>query len=285
MKPSFPGILTLAFVLLVAWPGHVSAQLAGKADPARAVGLPAGVDHRGWDRLLRGYVDERGLVAYAAWRANAADLAALDRYLAQYDRPAAANLPTNERAAGLANAYNAFAIRQVLAAYPVESLLATRKPLTGQNWRVGGKMVSLNDLENSSLRPLVGWRTHSVLVCAARSCPPLQREAFTAANFTAQSERAYRVWLARENLNRFEPAARRVELSKVFKWFRADFETAGGVPKVIAPFVPPADRAFVAGGDYETKHLRYDFGLNDQGPRGRNYGTGALLGDVLGNLF
>lgn len=142
--------------LLLGLPGVASGQLAGKPDPARAVGMPAGVDHREWDRLLKRYVDSRGLVAYAAWKANAADLASLDRYLARYDRPAAADLPKNEFAADLANAYNAFAIRQVLAAYPVESLLATRKPLTGQHWRVGGKMVSLNDIENSTLRPLIG---------------------------------------------------------------------------------------------------------------------------------
>lgn len=124
-----------------------------------------------------------------------------------------------------------------------------------------------------------------MLVCAARSCPPLQREAYTAANFSALDGKAYRVWLAREDLNRFEPAQRRVRISNVFKWFRKDFDAAGGVPKIIAPFVPPADRAFVAGGEYETKYLRYDFGLNDQGPPGRSYSTLNLLGDVLANLL
>ena len=41
-------------------------------------------------------------------------------------------------------------------------------------------MVSLNDIENNVLRPEFGYRTHAVLVCAARSCPPLQQNAYSA---------------------------------------------------------------------------------------------------------
>jgi hypothetical protein len=43
----------------------------------------AEVDHSSFDSLLRKYVDDRGLVAYARWKASADDLRDLDHYLAQ----------------------------------------------------------------------------------------------------------------------------------------------------------------------------------------------------------
>jgi hypothetical protein len=44
----------------------------------------AEADHSSLDSLLRKYVDDRGLVAYARWKASANDLQALDGYL-DYD--------------------------------------------------------------------------------------------------------------------------------------------------------------------------------------------------------
>ena len=37
-----------------------------------------------------------------------------------------------------------------------------------------------------------------------------------------------RRWLARDDLNKFSPADRRVELSKIFDWYGSDFQKADG---------------------------------------------------------
>jgi hypothetical protein len=129
---------------------------------------------------------------------------------------------------------------------------------------------------------LIGYRAHSALVCAARSCPPLQRFAYTADRFDEQNDSAYRAWLAREDLNKFLPNERKVELSSIFKWFRRDFDSAGGILKILDRYAPPSLRGFVASGNYEIKYLPYNWGLNDQGSHGRNYSRAQLIFD---NIF
>jgi hypothetical protein len=121
-----------------------------------------------------------------------------------------------------------------------------------------------------------------VLVCAARSCPPLQRSAYTADQLDEQDDAAYRGWLAREDLNKFLPSEKRVEISSIFKWFGADFDKAGGVPRILALYAPQSVREFAATGKYDIKYLPYNWGLNDQGPHGRNYSRAQLL---LDNIF
>jgi hypothetical protein len=63
------------------------------------VDVPSGINHDEFDRLLKNYVNEQGLVNYAAWKGNQADLSALDEYLKQFagkiDNPA----QDNEKAA------------------------------------------------------------------------------------------------------------------------------------------------------------------------------------------
>jgi hypothetical protein len=246
-----------------------------------SVAIPAGIDCQPFDQLLKKYVDEKGLIDYGAWKENGSDIAALDAYLKQF----AATGPEaegSEKAASLTNAYNAFTIRSILSRYPVESIWRLDEPFKGRRHEVGGRQVSLDDIEHGSLVPLIGYQAHGVLVCAARSCPPLQRFAYEAARFEEQVGIAYRDWFAREDLNRFLPEQKKVEISSIFEWFKADFEKAGGIPVVLGRYAPEPVQAFAASGDYEIKHLPYDWGLNDQGERGRKYSKLHLW---LDNLF
>ena len=125
-------------------------------------------------------------------------------------------------------------------------------------------------------------RAHAALVCTARSCPALQRFAYTADKFDEQDDTAYRAWLAREDLNKFLPNEKKVEISSIFKWFKQDFDSAGVISKILARYAPVPVREFAASGNYNIKYLSYNWGLNDQGPHGRNYGRAQLL---LDNIF
>lgn len=255
----------------------------------------SGIDHNEYDRLLKKYVNDQGLVNYGAWKQNAADLSALDEYLHQFaaeaDPPSVASATSgaadnaaqgNEKAASLVNAYNAFTLRWILANYPTESIWQLKNSFSGKRNEIAGRKVSLDDIEHGTLRPLIGYRTHAVLVCAARSCPPLQRFAYTADKFDEQDDTAYRAWLARADLNKFLPNEKKVEISSIFKWFKQDFGKAGGIPKILGRYVPLLVRDFAASGKYEIKYLPYNWGLNDQGPHGRNYSRAQLL---LDNIF
>ena len=253
-----------------------------KSQTGENVNVRSGINDDGFDRLLKKYVNEQGLVNYGAWKRNAADVSALDEYLNQFapkpDNPAQGN----EKAATLVNAYNAFVLRWILSNYPTQSIWQLKDSFSGKRNEIGGRKVSLDDIEHGTLRPLIGYRTHAVLVCAARSCPPLQRFAYTADKFEEQDDRAYQAWLARADLNKFLPSEKKVEVSSIFKWFKQDFDQAGGIPKILGRYAPAPVREFAADGKYDTKYLPYDWGLNDQGPHGRNYSQAQLLFD---NIF
>lgn len=240
------------------------------------------IKHEAFDRLLKKYVNEHGLVDYTGWKNNKSDRDALAEYVKQFAPAAEPKASGNERAAALANAYNALAITWVLDGYPTESIWQLKDSFKAKRWDIGGRRVSLNDIENGALRPQIGWRAHALLVCAARSCPPLQRSAYSAENFEEQNGRAFRAWFAREDLNRFMPSEKRVAISSVFKWFKGDFDKGGGVPRVLGMYAPAAVREFAASGNYKLEYLNYNWGLNDQGSHGRNYSKTSLVFD---NLF
>src|SRR2546426_2707962 len=262
--------------------GLVFVAITTRAQKGENVDVPAGINHDELNRLLEKYVNEQGLVDYGSWKQSAADLSALDDYLKQFaakiDNPAQGN----EKAASLVNAYNALVLRWILSSYPTESIWQLKDSFSGKRHEIGGRKVSLDDIEHGTVRPLIGYRAHAVLVCAARSCPPLQRLAYTADGFDVQNDRAYRAWLASEDLNKFSLNEKKVEISSIFKWFKQDFDKAGGAPKILGRYAPQSVRIFAASGKYDTKYLPYNWGLNDQGPHGRNYSRAQLL---LDNIF
>jgi Protein of unknown function, DUF547 len=252
-----------------------------RAQTDENVVVRAGIHHEAFDRLLKKYVNEQGLVNYGAWKQNAADLSALDEYLHQFAAKAAVAAQGNEKAASLVNVYNAFVLRWILSNYPTESIWQLKDSFSGKRNEIGGRKVALDDIEHGALRPLIGYRAHAVLVCAARSCPPLQRFAYTADKFQEQDDAAYRAWLARGDLNKFFPNEKKVEISSIFNWFKQDFEKAGGIPKILGPRAPESVREFAASGNYQIKYLPYNWGLNDQGSHGRNYSRTQFLMDKV----
>jgi hypothetical protein len=262
--------------------GLIFVAVNSRAQAGENVDVRAGINHESFDRLLKKYVNEQGLVNYGAWKQNAADLSALDEYLHQFAAKADKAAQGNEKAASLVNAYNASVLRWILSYYPIESIWQLKDSFSAKRHDVGGRKIALDDIEHGILRPLISYRAHSALVCAARSCPPLQRFAYTADKFNEQDDAAYRAWLAREDLNRFLPNEEKVEISSIFKWFKQDFDSAGGIPKILGHYAQPAVREFAASGKYQIKYLSYNWGLNDQGSHGRNYGRSQLIFD---NIF
>jgi hypothetical protein len=262
--------------------GLIFVAVNSRAQAGENVDVRAGINHESFDRLLKKYVNEQGLVNYGAWKQNAVDLSALDEYLHQFAAKADKAAQGNEKAASLVNAYNASVLRWILSYYPIESIWQLKDSFSAKRHDVGRRKIALDDIEHGILRPLISYRAHSALVCAARSCPPLQRFAYTADKFNEQDDAAYRTWLAREDLNRFLPNEEKVEISSIFKWFKQDFDSAGGIPKILGHYAQPAVREFAASGKYQIKYLSYNWGLNDQGSHGRNYGRSQLIFD---NIF
>ena len=276
-------LLTAIIAVATAFIPFSSHAQEDKKSKDMEVGCPSSIDHGPWDRLLKKYVDDKGLVNYTAWKASKDDMDTLDTYIREFDKSAEKGAEGMEKAASLTNAYNAIAIRTVLGAYPIESIHETKKPFETKAWKIGGATVSLNDIENGTLRPTLKYRAHSVLVCAARSCPPLAREAYSADSFESQDDAAFRRWLGRDDLNQFMPQENKAKISEVFKWFKKDFEKSLSVPKVIEKYGPkPAQQLAASGKKFDISYLSYNWGLNDQGEHGRHYSKINLIFDKLG---
>lgn len=272
MRPWF--LLPLLVGLLAA--GCVASKPAPKA-----VKVSALIDHDGYEKLLRKYVDERGLVAYGAWKNNRDDMAALEKYLGQFAAPGP-EAGGEEKTAGLINAYNAFTLQWILQNYPTESIWSLDDSFSARRHKMHGEEVSLDDIEKGTLIPQIGWKDHAVLVCAARSCPPLQRSAYRPDRLGEQITAAYRGWLDRPDLNEYFPGKKTLAISSIFKWYKDDFEKIGGPKKVLARFGPPKFHDFLDSGKYELEFKSYNWGLNDQGEHGRHYSKVQLFFD---NLF
>jgi hypothetical protein len=142
--------------------------------------------------------------------------------------------------------------------------------------------VSLDDIENGAVRPLLGYRAHAILVCEARSCPPLQRFAYAPSHLDEQIDTAYRSWLARDDLNRFFPDQRKGELSSIFDWFKDDFDKAEWLK---LKYAPQHYQDFLTGGNYEVSYMPYNWGLNDQGDHGKDYSDNQRFWDSVLNFI
>ena len=68
-------------------------------------------------------------------------------------------------------------------------------------------------------------RIHFAIVCASVSCPKLQNTAFTASSLDIQLTNATKEFLADTSKN--ELLENSIKLSKIFKWFKKDFEQDG----------------------------------------------------------
>jgi hypothetical protein len=257
------------------------------AGPKVQVGKPCGepnrpsvaeADHKIFTDLLQKFVDDRGLVAYARWKGSAADMRALDDYLTRagcvdLSKPAA-------RAAQIAywvNVYNALTLKGILREYPIQSVRERTSRLGGYNmWQdlliwVDNHPYSLDDIEHRILRQMGEPRVHAALVCGAKGCPPLSRQAYTAADLDGQLTANGRRFFARPESFQADPGGRVLYLSPLLKWYGKDFgSTPAEQLRVLRPLLPESGGAGLADKPgVRVRFLDYDWSLNDQQPPSR----------------
>lgn len=229
-------------------------------------------EHAAWDAMLARYVHD-GVVDYSGLTHSGT--AALDGYLRALESVCRDQYVAWTREQQLAfwiNAYNAYTIKLILEHYPVKSIRsigllpgsAFRDQLAPLRW-LRKTALSLNDIENDILRKdFREPRIHFAIVCASQSCPALRSEAYRATTLDAQLTLAARRFLSDRSKNRFDPAARTLHLSSVFKWFREDFErTSRTLQAFVARYAEPATAtALSSGDDVRIEFLDYDWSLN-----------------------
>jgi len=236
--------------------------------------------HALYDAIVKTRVVD-DMVDYAALKA---DSRALDHYLAGLTAVSerefgAWNEP--QRLAFLFNLYNAATLHLILDHYPVKSI----KDIG--NWRKGpwdqpavrlfGNTITLNDLEHDILRKHYEEpRLHLALVCAAKGCPPLRGEAYTAVRLDDQLDDQVRVYLSGPAGMRIDRAEGKVFLSSIFKWYGDDFvkkytpragfaglnKTKRAVLSFCARYTSVRNRRYLEAASYSIRFLDYDWTLN-----------------------
>jgi Protein of unknown function, DUF547 len=233
------------------------------------------VNHADYHALLRHYVDEQGRVCYSDWTDHCGDVRRLGAYLHQLAQVDSSRPASYEATlAYYVNAYNALTLWGILDSYPVVSI----QQLDGEKSRyaifddlrlwVGDRYLSLNGIENDVLRPLGDPRIHFALVCAARGCPRLRNEAYTARCVDQQlTDNAIEFFSDRTRFH-ISKLSGKVRISPILKWYRGDFgATDYQVVSTVFRYLPADDRCWLATNPgWRLVHLGYDWGLNDGCP-------------------
>jgi len=125
------------------------------------------------------------------------------------------------------NGYNLSVIKGIVDNYPTKSPLDIKGFFDKTKYTLGGKTTTLNDLENKILRKNFPTeaRFHFALVCAGLGCPPIISEAYTPSLLEKQLQR--QTTIALNNPNFIKVKGKKVQLSKIFQWYKGDFTQNG----------------------------------------------------------
>lgn len=100
-------------------------------------------------------------------------------------------------------------------------------------------------------------RIHFAINCASVSCPRLPARAFTEEEVETQLHFAARAFINDPERNHITP--QKAEVSKIFKWFRADFESPGVSLQAYLNIYSEQDVPLST----PIEFLSYDWSLND----------------------
>ena len=249
--------------------------------PALAQGFDH--SHAAWDALLKKYVVliDGGKGSQMRYAAIAQERAALKSYLdtlSKVGEPEFRGWPKAQQMAFLINAYNAFTVEKILTRYPdIRSIWDFGKifgnPFRDDFFSLFGRRFTLDGIEHETLRKPGSYdepRVHFAVNCASIGCPMLREEAYTAARIEAQLEEQAVRFLSDRTRNRF--AGGRLEVSKIFDWFKEDWTSGyqgiksreqyfGKYARLLADGA--ADQKLIAEGRAPISHLDYDWTLND----------------------
>jgi len=212
------------------------------------------VDHDDWNALLSKHVDLEGNVDYAAF---VKDIGKLEAYLDHLNK----NAPNekwskNEKFAYYINLYNAATVKLIIDNYPLKSIKDISSPWDKKWVLVGGKKLSLGNIEHEILRKMDEPRIHFAINCASYSCPKLINQAFLPETMEAQLETATMDFVNDSSRNKI--SENKIQLSNIFKWYKGDFTDNGTLIDYLNRYSKTK-----ANKKAKVSYLTYDWGLNE----------------------
>lgn len=187
------------------------------------------INYSEYDRLTRKYVDGRGLVNYAGLKS---ELPALKTFIDQISAVSPEShsqlFPDGgEQLRYWMTAYNAWVLYIATSEYPSKSALWNFVGLfRNRDIRIGGRASSLEEVEHKIIRKRYREpRIHFYINCAAASCPALQQGAIPPGKTFDVLDQAAKRFINDTKHVKYDPAAKKLYLSKIFDWFSNDFLT------------------------------------------------------------
>ena len=239
------------------------------AGPAPVVLTKEACAADGFDTLLQKYAPA-GRVDYVAWKASKADSDAFDAYLTRLGSCDATKLEGLEPHAFWINAYNAYNIKGVLDAWPIENIKSVPGFLDKKTWHVANADLTLNDIEYKRLIPAIkDARAHFACVCADLGSVAIAPRAYTAANLDASLDAKAREFAKDPRNLTVDVPGKVVSVSMLFspEWYEKDFLVdpkfkGKKAVEFLVTYVDATTATFLTGGDYTVKYLDWDWSLN-----------------------
>ena len=248
--------------------------------------------HKAFDALLKKHVVvlQAGKASQARYAGFKQDEAALKAYTGTLSGVSDAEFKAfskQQQMAFLINAYNAFTVQFILTKYPelksIKDLGGTfSSPWKQRFFKLLGADAHLDQIEHEMLRKKGVYdepRVHYAVNCASIGCPALREEAFTADKLDAQLEEQANRFLSDRSRNRYNAQNESLEVSKIFDWFKEDWQSGyKGVGKDQTPVTSreqyfgkytkllsdkPEEQKIIADGKADIRFLDYDWNLND----------------------
>ncbi len=227
--------------------------------PAKTEMLPSGElqpkpNHLLWEQVLIKYVDDSGNVNYKELTSEPGPLLGYLDHMSE--NPPAPSWTRSDSLAYYINLYNAATVKLIIDNYPVKSIKDIKNPWLKKRVLIGDEKVSLAHIENKVLRKMDEPRIHFAINCASFSCPKLINMAFKADEIEEQLASVTKDFIADTTRNRV--SSNKLELSKIFQWYKGDFKSRGGL-RIFINENSPVDIEK----DAEIIFLKYDWSLNE----------------------
>ncbi|MDA3790994.1 MAG: DUF547 domain-containing protein [Desulfobacula sp.] len=186
----------------------------------------------------------------------------------------------NQQLAFLINIYNAFTIELILTKYPNLKSIKDIGSLFKSPWKKNfftlfGKKTNIDEIEHGLIRQKGVYddpRIHLAIVCASIGCPALRNEAYTTDKIDGQLDDNIKSFLSDRTRNRYNTYTKKLEVSKIFDWYKEDFNAGyhgiqslpfflGQYAKLLAD--NPIDQEKIKLEMVDIIYLDYDWSLND----------------------
>jgi hypothetical protein len=184
-------------------------------------------NHSELDGILHHYVDENGLVDYAAIRRS--DTTALDSYIGTLADAVIEGWPAADRQAFWINAYNTVVLYRI-AHKPQLKKLSDAWDILENPTRIAGRSISPADMRKL-LRHEGDPRILFSLSDGTFGGPKLCNTAYTAENLDVQLQLHAADFVNSTNYLNVEDG--KLHLSRLFSWYAVDFKKEGGVSKYV----------------------------------------------------